>query len=104
MKGEGLKMEKGDFIEIKIEDMSDEGNGIGHTEDGMTIFAEGAVAGDRVRVGISNVKKNYAQGKTVKLLASSPMREDEEKVCPYIDKCGGCARTRALCRLCCLCG
>lgn len=83
-------MQKGDFVEILIEDMSQEGNGIGHAEDGMTIFASGAVVGDKVRVGISNVKKNYAQGKTVSIIEKSGLRKPEDEVCPYIDKCGGC--------------
>lgn len=83
-------MEKGDFVEIYIEDMSQEGNGIGHADDGMTIFASGAAYGDRVRVGISNVKKNYATGKTVNIIEKSPFRKNDEDVCPYIEKCGGC--------------
>ena len=83
-------MQKGDFIEIIIEDMSQEGNGIGHADDGMTVFVSGAVVGDRVRVGISNVKKNYAQGKAVNIIEKSVMRRSNEEICPYIDRCGGC--------------
>ena len=83
-------MQKGDFIEILIEDMSQEGNGIGHADDGMTVFVSGAVVGDRVRVGISNVKKNYAQGKAVNIIEKSVMRRSNEEICPYIDRCGGC--------------
>jgi len=84
-------MEKGDFIEIIIEDMSNEGNGIGHTKDGMTVFVSNAVVGDRVRAGITQVKKNYALAKMVSVIEKSNVRQDDEKVCPYIDKCGGCA-------------
>ena len=83
-------MQKGDFVETLIEDMSNEGNGIGHAEEGMTVFAEGAIVGDTVRVGISKVKKNYAVGKTVKVLSESEFREEAQYICPYVDKCGGC--------------
>ena len=83
-------LSKGDFVELLIEDMSNEGNGIGHASDGMTVFAEGAVVGDLVRVGISDVKKNYARGKAVKILKESELRRPEDEICPYIDKCGGC--------------
>ena len=38
-------MEKGQIVEIYIHDMSHEGKGIGYC-DGMTVFADGAVAAD----------------------------------------------------------
>ena len=42
-------MEKGNLVEVRIEDMSGEGQGIGKTADGFVVFVPGAVAGDVVR-------------------------------------------------------
>ena len=82
-------MEKGQILELTIEDISTEGQGIGRTEDGMVIFAQGALPGDRASVELVKVKKNYAIGRAVELLHLSEYRRDEEW-CPYQDQCGGC--------------
>ena len=37
-------MKKNDLVEVKIEDMSDSGEGIGHV-DGLTLFVKDAVIG-----------------------------------------------------------
>ncbi len=81
-------MEKGNFVELNITDMSNEGAGIGHDESGMTVFVTGCVAGDKVRAGITDVKKNFAKAKAVQILEES--KDRAEDVCPYIDSCGGC--------------
>ncbi len=82
-------MEKGQILELTIEDISTEGQGIGRTEDGMVVFVEDAFPGDRVSVELIKVKKNYAIGRAVELLHVSESRRDEEW-CPYQDQCGGC--------------
>ena len=58
-------MKKNDSIELKIEDMGVDGEGIGKYE-GMTFFVKDAVIGDTIRAGITKLKKNYQSA--VKLL------------------------------------
>ena len=82
-------MEKGQIAELTIQDISTEGQGIGRTEDGVVVFAEGALPGDTVRVELIKVKKNYATGRTVEVLHASEYRR-EEAWCPYQEACGGC--------------
>ena len=82
-------MEKGQIVELTIEDISTEGQGIGRAEDGMVVFVQKALPGDRVSVELTKVKKNYAIGRAVELLHVSEFRRDEEW-CPYQDQCGGC--------------
>ena len=82
-------MEKGQIVELTIEDISTEGQGIGRTEGGMVVFAEGALPGDTARVELTKVKKNYATGRTVEILHASEYRREEEW-CPYQGACGGC--------------
>lgn len=57
-------MEKGQIVEVKIEDMSNEGQGIGRAG-GMVVFVPGAVVGDVVRASITKVKKSYAFSRPV---------------------------------------
>ena len=80
-------MEKGSIYEILIHDMSHEGKGIGRA-DGIAVFVDGAVPGDRVEAEITKVKKNYAFARTMKIVEESEYRI--EPVCEYSSMCGGC--------------
>ena len=82
-------MEKGQIVELTIEDISAEGQGIGRTEDGLVVFVAGALPGDTARVELTKVKKNYSIGKALELLHVSEFRRDEQW-CPHQDMCGGC--------------
>ncbi len=94
-------MEKGQIVELVIEDMSAEGQGIGRVAgetDGegasrgsMVIFVRDAVPGDQVRVKVTKVKKNYAFGQVTEFIQRSGER-NEEFDCPYFSQgCGGCS-------------
>lgn len=93
-------MEKGQILDIDIFDLSGEGQGIGRA-DGMVVFVGGTVPGDRAKVQLTKVKKNYAFGKLVEILEKSPDRVEE--LCEYHTgvvnpddekkrkvRCGGC--------------
>lgn len=58
----GTKVKKNDSIELVIEDMGTDGEGIGHvaTEDGRSIavFVKDAVMGDTIRAAITKVKSS----------------------------------------------
>lgn len=84
-------MERGQIVELKIEDMSAEGQGIGRAgEDGLVVFVKDAVPGDVVRAQLTKVKKNYAFGRLEEVLKRSEHR-NEEFDCPYFNEgCGGC--------------
>lgn len=80
-------MQKNDIITLKIEDISNEGSGIGHVE-GMTVFVNGTVIGDEVEAVIIKAKKNYCIGKLRQVIVASVDRVESK--CPVADKCGGC--------------
>ena len=80
-------MKKNDLVQLQIEDMSDEGLGIGHA-DGMALFVKDTVIGDTVRVRILKVKKNYAFARVEEVLEPSPDRAIPR--CPVARACGGC--------------
>ena len=80
-------MEKNTIIQIDIEDMSDEGLGIGHAL-GMAVFVKDSIVGDTVRAKITKVKKNYAYARLEEVLIPSPDRT--QAFCPAARACGGC--------------
>ena len=80
-------LDRGSIIKTKIVDISHEGKGVGKI-DGLTIFIEGGTLGDTVNVEITQMKKNFALGKTVEIVKSS--RHRVESNCKVSDDCGGC--------------
>ena len=81
-------MEKNQLIELTIKDQSKDGRGIGSC-DGLIVFVDGCVLGDKVSARVTKVKKRYAMATVEEILEPSEHRIDD--VCPYIDECGGCA-------------
>lgn len=83
----GIMIEKGQSYQLRIEDMSTEGQGIGRIE-GMAVFVAGAVVGDVVKAELTKLKKNYAFGRLTDILEPSPHRVTAP--CRYFGACGGC--------------
>ena len=80
-------MNKNDVVTLKIEDMSLEGAGIGHT-DGVTVFVKDAVVGDVVAAVITKVKKTFCFAAVKEIIEASPFRVTPP--CPNARICGGC--------------
>ena len=80
-------MQKNQEMELEIEDLGIHGEGIGHAQ-GMAVFVAGAIPGDRIRVGITKVKKSYAYARLVSVVSPSPDRVTP--ACPIARQCGGC--------------
>ncbi|MCI8682522.1 MAG: 23S rRNA (uracil(1939)-C(5))-methyltransferase RlmD [Lachnospiraceae bacterium] len=74
-------------LELLIEDMGTEGEGIGKKE-GVAFFVKDAVLGDLVRVNIMKMKKNYGYARLIRVLKPSPYRTEPR--CPMYRQCGGC--------------
>lgn len=81
-------LQKNDEIELYIESLGSEGEGIGHFNDGMTVFVTDGLVGDRVLAHIMKVKKSYAYAFVSKNL--EPSKDRVEAPCPIAKKCGGC--------------
>ncbi len=80
-------MKKNDIFEIEITGTTEEGDGVGRAE-GMAVFVPYALLGERVRVLIVKVLKNYAAGKLLDVITPSPSRIKSQ--CEYFYRCGGC--------------
>lgn len=78
---------KNDEIELQIEDLSVNGDGIGHA-DGKAFFVPGALPGDFIRAGITKEMRSYSFARIIKII--SPSADRIEPRCPLASKCGGC--------------
>ena len=73
---------------VDIVDIGQGGVGIGKC-DGFTVFVEGGLVEDKVKVKINKAKKSYAVGDIVEIVEKSPFRV--ERACSdELKDCGGC--------------
>ncbi|WP_317956460.1 23S rRNA (uracil(1939)-C(5))-methyltransferase RlmD [Paenibacillus chitinolyticus] len=83
----GLPVEKNGEYTAEIIGIGHDGEGVGRVE-GFTLFVPGALPGERVRLKVLKLKKQYGYAKLLEVLESSPDRVGAP--CPIYDKCGGC--------------
>ena len=82
-----MEFKKNDLVQLKIEDMSTDGEGIGKT-DGFTVFVKDAVIGDEILAKIIKTKKTYGYGRLMEIITPSPKRATPR--CSVSRSCGGC--------------
>ena len=82
-----MEYKKNDILTVKIEDIGNDGEGIGKVE-GYTLFVKDAIIGDVISCKVIKTKKNYGYARLEKILTPSPVRR--EPVCPVHRQCGGC--------------
>lgn len=81
------------FPTVRIESLDHEGRGVGHGEDGMVVFVEGALPTEVVRYKPSRKKKHFETATLIDI-----QREAATRVTPHCDFfaiCGGCALQHA---------
>jgi tRNA/tmRNA/rRNA uracil-C5-methylase (TrmA/RlmC/RlmD family) len=77
-----------ELVTIQIHDLARGGAGVAREASGRVIFVPYTAPGDKVRVRITQAKKNYAQAELVEILEPSPNRV--KPPCPVFGRCGGC--------------
>ncbi|MBP3578083.1 MAG: 23S rRNA (uracil(1939)-C(5))-methyltransferase RlmD [Lachnospiraceae bacterium] len=80
-------MVKNQIVTVTIEDIGNDGEGIGKYE-GYTLFVKGALPQDVVKVKVLKAKKTYGYAKVEELISPSPDRVIPK--CPVAGRCGGC--------------
>jgi len=87
--------QKNDIVTVTIEDMGNDGEGIGRVYDpadctvsGFTFFVKDAVIGDTVEARVVKPKKHYAYARLERVLVPSPYRVKPR--CAFHRQCGGC--------------
>ncbi|GKX32120.1 putative RNA methyltransferase [Vallitalea longa] len=82
-----LPVVKNEFYEMMIDDLGNNGEGIGKI-DGYTLFVDGALPQEKVKIKVIKVKKNFGFGKLIEIIEPSEYRV--EPVCAIAKRCGGC--------------
>ena len=82
-----MDFKKNQEIILKIDDLGNNGEGIGHV-DGYALFVKEALPGETIRAGIMKCKKNYGFARLLEVLEPSPDRVEPR--CPSARPCGGC--------------
>lgn len=80
--------EIGQIYEVVIDKMTFGGEGIARIGK-FVVFVPESMPGDKLKVKITEVKKNYGRGEIVEIITPSPNRI--EPPCKYYAKCGGCS-------------
>ncbi|MGE5315158.1 MAG: 23S rRNA (uracil(1939)-C(5))-methyltransferase RlmD [Acidobacteriota bacterium] len=78
---------RGETLELEIESSGFEGTSIARYQ-GIVVFVEGAVAGDRVKARVYKTKKKHIEAKAFEILRPSPDRTAPR--CRHFGVCGGC--------------
>src|SRR5687767_14415070 len=58
--------------ELDIAGLTQDGRGVGHREDGKTVFVTGALPGERVRAEQTGRNRHFDEAKTLDVLTASP--------------------------------
>lgn len=72
---------------VEFSDLLANGQAVGRF-DGMVVFVDGPLPGERARIRLTEVKAKYAVGEVVERETTSPDRA--EPFCPVFGACGGC--------------
>ncbi len=74
-------------LTLTIHDLAFGGEGVGRIED-FVVFVPFVIVGETVEAEITEVKKNFARAKLLRVVTPSPERVAPE--CRYFGACGGC--------------
>ncbi|HPK86683.1 MAG TPA: TRAM domain-containing protein, partial [Atribacterota bacterium] len=77
------------MMELYIEGISHNGEGVARTEKGKVVFIPYTIPGEMVTAEIVEEKKEYSRGIAKRIITASPFRVKPE--CPYYYQCGGCS-------------
>ena len=78
---------KGSEVELSIDKLAFGGQALGRVE-GLVVFVEHALPGQRVRVRITRKKSQFAEARVVEVLEQSPAYTPP--FCRHFGVCGGC--------------
>jgi 23S rRNA (uracil1939-C5)-methyltransferase len=82
------ELRSGDIREADVVDLAHDGRGIARA-DGKTVFVDGALPGERVRLRVYKRRRTFDEALLVEVLSASPDRVTP--ACAHFGICGGCA-------------
>jgi 23S rRNA (uracil1939-C5)-methyltransferase len=76
-------------IELDVTTVVAGGDGLAREESGRVVFVRGALPGERVKVRLTEERRDFARAEVVEVVTASPDRV--EPPCPFVAAgCGGC--------------
>ncbi|MFN9932975.1 MAG: 23S rRNA (uracil(1939)-C(5))-methyltransferase RlmD [Cyanobacteriota bacterium] len=78
----------GERVDLRIDDLSHDGRGIGRI-DGQVVFVAGGLPGDQLRVRLNRRARGHWHGELLAVAEPSPQRR--RPPCILSDHCGGCS-------------
>jgi 23S rRNA (uracil1939-C5)-methyltransferase len=75
-------------FDLRLEKLTFGGEAMGRLDDGRAVFVRFGLPGERVRVRLTEERRNFARGEIVEILEASPKRIDPR--CKHFGVCGGC--------------
>lgn len=82
-----IPIEKNEEYTLDITGMGYEGEGVGKIND-FTVFINGALLNEKVKIKIIKINKNFAIGKLLEVV--EPSKDRVEPICNTYKRCGGC--------------
>ncbi len=82
-----MSLKIADKVTLNIHDLAFGGEGVGRIDD-FVVFVPFVIVGETVEVEITEVKKNFARAKLLRVVTPAPERVTPE--CRYFTQCGGC--------------
>lgn len=81
------QVKKGEQVELSVESLAFGGEGVARV-DGLVVFIEGALPGQKVLARVVRKKKSHAQARLLEVREETPHAVTPR--CPHFDDCGGC--------------
>ena len=82
-----MPIQPGDHISLTIHDLAFGGEGVGRLDE-LVVFVPFVMIGETVEAEITELKKNFARAKLLRVVPPSPERVEPQ--CRYYGTCGGC--------------
>lgn len=82
-----IKLKRGDRLKIHIDRLAVGGRGVGR-HGKLVVFVPETAPQEEVEIELTQVKKNFAEAKLVKITTASPHRR--QPLCAVFGECGGC--------------
>ena len=73
---------------LKVQGLAHDGRGVARTAQGKTVFIEGALPGERVKVAVHRTRRRFDEAHVRELLLTSTERVVPP--CAHFGRCGGC--------------
>jgi tRNA/tmRNA/rRNA uracil-C5-methylase (TrmA/RlmC/RlmD family) len=83
----GVPLKAGDQVALQIQDIAFGGEGVGRVDD-FVVFVPFVMVGETVMAEITEVKKQFARARLLRVEQPSPERVAPQ--CRYFTQCGGC--------------